>query len=137
MVQFDKQIKISRELARKLVPLAVSIGFVITLVFPGAYCYIEFNRLKKEAGLYSIQLADSIRHLAAASPGLWKYQATKYSEIMENFAPNKGIVSITVVDEQSNPINQLRLTSHSNNPLGKIRDKWTAFTDYIQQQNDR
>jgi len=118
MVQSDKQISISRELSKKLFPLTLSICLVIAVIFPGAYCYFEFNRLKKETGLYSRQLADSIRQLAAGSPGLWKYQATKYAEIIDGFVPNKGILSIAVLDDQSNPINQF---SHSETPLGLFR----------------
>ena len=118
MVQSDKQISISRELSKKLFPLTLSICLVIAVIFPGAYCYLEFNRLKKETGLYSRQLADSIRQLAAGSPGLWKYQTTKYAEIIDGFVPNKGILSIAVLDDQSRPINQF---SHSETPQGLFR----------------
>ncbi len=118
MVQLDKQISISRELAGNLFPLALSICLLISLIVPGVYCYLEFHRLRKEAGLYSRQLSDSIRQLAAGSPGLWKYQSTKYSEIIESFVPNKRILSIAVLDEQSNPINQF---SHRENTQGLFR----------------
>jgi len=90
MVEPDKQIRISTELARKLFPLAVSICVVISLIIPGAYCYLEFNRMQKEADLYSRQLAEDVRKLASTAPTLWKYQATKYIEIIENFVPNKN-----------------------------------------------
>ena len=113
MAQRNKHISISRELAGKLFPLALIICLAITLMVPGAYCYLEFYRLKKETGLYSRQLADSIRQLAAGSPILWKYQSTKYSEIIESFIPNKKILSIAVLDEQSNPINQFSRTENT------------------------
>lgn len=119
MAQLDKQIRISRELSKKLFPLTLSICLVIAFIFPGTYSYLEFNRLKKETGLYSRQLSDSIRQLAAGSPALWKYQATKYAEIIESFVPNKGILSIAVLDEQSNPINQF---GHREKPQGFFRE---------------
>lgn len=106
MIRHDKQISISRELAKKLLPVSLIICLVISFLIPGAYSYLEFNRLKNETSLYARQLSDSIRQLAASSPGLWKYQATKYSEIIESFVPNKGIFSIAVLDDQSNPITQ-------------------------------
>nr|NJM03997.1 hypothetical protein [Desulfobacula sp.] len=118
MVQSDKQISISRELSKKLFPMTLGICLVIAFIFPGTYFYLEFNRLKKESGLYSRQLADSIRLLAAGSPDLWKYQATKYSEIIDGFAPNKGILNIAVLDEQSHPISQF---SHSEKTQGLFR----------------
>jgi len=118
MVQSDKQISISRELAKKLFPLTLVICLVIAFIVPGTYFYLEFKRLKKESGLYSRQLADSIRQLAANSPTLWKYQATKYSEIIDGFVINKGILSIAVLDEQSHPINQF---SHSEHTQGLFR----------------
>jgi signal transduction histidine kinase len=106
MIRRDKQISISRELAKKLLPVSLIICLVISFLIPGAYSYLEFSRLKNETSLYARQLSDSIRQLAAGSPGLWKYQATKYSEIIESFVPNKGIFSIAVLDDQSNPISQ-------------------------------
>lgn len=113
----DKQIRISKALAQKLFPLAVSVCLLVSLVIPGVYGYLEFNRFKKEAGLYSRQFAGSIRQLAAKSPNLWKYQATKYSEIIETFTPNKGILSITVLDGQLNPISQF---SHREKEIGLL-----------------
>ena len=119
MLQFDKQIRISRELARKLLPLAMGICVVISIVAPGAYVYLEFNRLKNESNLYARQLADIIRRMAAGSPGLWKNQVSKYSEIIEGFAPNKNILTISVLDENANPISQFDHRGNSKSFLGQ------------------
>jgi signal transduction histidine kinase len=120
MIQSDKQISISRELSKKLLPMALIICLVISFLIPGAYSYLEFNRLKNETSLYARQLSDSIRQLAAGSPNLWKYQATKYSEIIESFVPNKGIFSIAVLDDQSNPISQFSHRERTHGPFSRF-----------------
>lgn len=120
MVRPDKKIRISRALAGKLIPLSISICMVISLAAPGAYGYLEYSRLKKESDFYAAQLADGIRLLAASSPLLWKYQATKYAELIEGFAPNKGIQSVVVLDDRSEPISQLGHMETEKEGLGSF-----------------
>ncbi|WP_319587378.1 ATP-binding protein [uncultured Desulfobulbus sp.] len=107
MLHPSHQIRISKELARKLLPLAVSVFLVISIIIPGAYGALEFRRLEHEATTHSKQLAELIKGVAASSPRLWKFQATKYSQILDDFTPYKGILSILVLDEQARPISQL------------------------------
>jgi len=107
MVDSHQQIHISRELAGKLGPLAICVFLVISLIIPGAYGVIEYRRLHQEAGTYSKQLAEIIKKVAASSPKLWKFQATKYSQILDDFVPYKDILDIVVLDERELSVSHL------------------------------
>jgi signal transduction histidine kinase/CheY-like chemotaxis protein len=106
MTDMSEKTRISTELAKKLLPLALVVCFLITLFIPSMYLFIELRQLKKTAGTYSKQLSEDIKELVAISPSLWKYQATKYSQIINDFLPYKEILSISILDEQSIPISQ-------------------------------
>jgi signal transduction histidine kinase len=111
---------ISRELARRLFPLALALGFLLSVFMPGLYCLFEYKKVEGEAGAYARQLAEKIKPLVATSPDLWKYQATKYSYIINSFIPGTGISSIAILDEVSHPINQYNHTSSSDDIFGPL-----------------
>ncbi len=112
--------KISRELAGKLLFLATSIFVIIALVIPGIFGFLEYRKLQQQATVYSSQLADNIRNLVASSPGLWKYQDTKYKEILSSFTQNKEIVSISIVDADLAPVTQYNHTRPSRENFGSL-----------------
>lgn len=114
MTSANEKTRISTELAKKLLPLALAICFLITFFIPGLYCLVELRQLGKAAGTYSEQLSDDISGLVAISPGLWKYQATKYSQIINAFIPHKDILTISILDERSIPVSQYSHTSQAN-----------------------
>jgi two-component system, sensor histidine kinase and response regulator len=97
---------LSKQLARRLFPLALAVGFLITFVIPGIYCALELSQASVEAHTHAKRLAYDIRNLASEAPTLWKYQATKYSQILHSFIPDKNIVSIVVVDEKASRVSQ-------------------------------
>jgi signal transduction histidine kinase len=107
---------LSTKLARRLIPLALAIGFVITFVIPYVYYSLESRRAKSEASNYAKILAENVRKLASTSPGLWKYQATKYSQILDDFILHKDIVNISVRDEKGTSISQYEHTLLPNSP---------------------
>lgn len=120
MTGHHEQVRISKELAKRLFPLALAICFLITIFIPSLYCVFEYRRMKEGAGIFSQQLAGNIKLLVATSPDLWKYQATKYSQIMSSFIPHKGISRIAILDEHSIPINQYNHTGSTGNILGSL-----------------
>jgi signal transduction histidine kinase/CheY-like chemotaxis protein len=117
MTETKEQTAISKELAKWLFPLALIVFLLVSLLIPSLYCFFECKKLKEEAGIYSNQLSYDIKRLVATSPDLWKYQATKYSQIIDAFIPFKEVLRITILDEQSTPINQYNHTSSSVRPL--------------------
>lgn len=120
-MQVPQQQHISRELARRLLPLSLGIGLAFALLLPSIYCGFEYQRLKGEASTYAKQLAKIIKDMAAGSPKLWKYNATKYSQSLEDFLTYKSIASIVVKDEQGNPISQFQYSE--TDPDGFLRSK--------------
>jgi len=106
MTQAAHQKPISTQLARRLCPLALAIGFLITFVIPSIYFILEAKRLRNQASTDAKVLAASVRNLAIKAPTLWKFQATKYSQILHDFVPERGIESIYVLDETGSPVAQ-------------------------------
>lgn len=115
-----KQIEISRILTRKLFPLAVTICFLITFLIPGLFSFFEYKRLQERAIAHGNQLAGPIQHLVATSPGIWKYQATKFSAILDTYADRTDITTISILDEEMELVSQYRNTSRSANILPPI-----------------
>ncbi len=100
------RIRISRYFASRLAPLVLVCWLIIVLAPPSIYYSLEVRRIGSEAGAHARSLAWSIANLAAESPGLWKYQATKYSQIMHSVASNEEIAHIVVLDESGKPVTQ-------------------------------
>jgi signal transduction histidine kinase/DNA-binding NarL/FixJ family response regulator len=126
MANIHEKKRISIELSKKLLPLALSICFLITLFIPSMYFFIELRQLKKTAGTYSRELADDIKDLVAVSPGLWKYQATRFDQIISSFVPHKEILTISILDEQANPVNQYNSTNSQETIFESFRIRGTS-----------
>jgi PAS domain S-box-containing protein len=97
---------ISRGLAKRLFPLALTVAFFISVLIPLFYCLVEYNSLKNRANTYAKQFRYDMKQLVEISPDLWKYQSTKFSQIVDSFILHKQISKITILDEQSAPISQ-------------------------------
>jgi signal transduction histidine kinase len=107
---------ITKRLAEKLLPVILAIAFIISIIIPAFYYYLESARAKNDASTYARILADDIRKLAAESPALWKYQATKYSQIINDFITHKEILNISIWDEKKTAITQYEPTVPANTP---------------------
>ena len=105
-MQKVEDLLITRALAKRLLPLTLSLFIIIALIIPITFGAIEHRRLANNAGAYAQQLGSLISSLAASSPQLWKYQATKYSEMIHIFMPHKGIVDIKILDEGQETVSQ-------------------------------
>jgi len=97
---------LSHKLALKLFPLVVSIGLLIAFAIPCFYFVIETNRTEQEATSHAGRLAHEVRKIASEAGDLWKYQATKYSQILSSFVSGKNILGILVFDENGARIDQ-------------------------------
>lgn len=97
---------LSTQLAGRLGRMTLLAGLLIAFVIPSVYYLLESRRVSNEAGVYARRLAENIVPLVAESPALWKYQATKYSQILHSSVPHKDIVHILILDEAGRPITQ-------------------------------
>jgi signal transduction histidine kinase/DNA-binding response OmpR family regulator len=111
---------LSKQLARRMFPLALAVGFLIAFVIPGIYCALEVSRASSEAHAHAKSLAHDIRNLASEAPTLWKYQATKYSQILHSFVPNKNIMNILVLDEKANRVSEYEHTANGYGLLDRL-----------------
>lgn len=105
-MQINEKCLITQALAKRLLLLTLSVFVMISLIIPTAFGVIEYRRLVNTAGTYAQQLAGIISTVAASSPHLWKFQTTKYSEVMHSFLPHKEIVSIALFDKDKAPVKQ-------------------------------
>jgi diguanylate cyclase (GGDEF)-like protein/PAS domain S-box-containing protein len=97
-------IKLTQVLAKKLYPLTILIGFLISLGTPLTFYLIQLQSLKQTASLYAEDLADDFRTLAANNVQLWKYQQPRFDGILNNYVLKKKLVSIQILEKLNQPI---------------------------------
>ena len=111
---------LSRQLAVQLTPLALIVGLLIALVAPTFYCTLEYKRVISEASTHAGRLAEEIGSLAADSRPLWKYQTTRFSELLYAFVPHKQILSIAVLDDSGRKVTEYQEPEKADGILGAI-----------------
>lgn len=100
----DPKRTITRSLARRLFPVALCLGVLISVGFPALYGFLERHSLQQQADIYARELAERLRRVVLENHALWKYQVHKYDQIIYDFVPYRGIVSVRVFDEQGRPV---------------------------------
>jgi len=120
MTQAEERETLSKQLAGKLFPLALVIGFLITFVVPGVYYALEYGRASVEAHTHATRLAHDIGNLASETPGLWKYQATKYAQILSDFVSGREIMDILVLDEKGRRVTYYEHTETVDRLTGSL-----------------
>jgi len=111
----ETQINLGRYLSKRLYPLALGIGYLISFVFPATFFIIEYNGLKRTAGFYAQNTANHLKALIDESPSLWKYQIYRFSELTRDLSQGKEVISINVVDEKGTPVSNYRYASEEAN----------------------
>jgi PAS domain S-box-containing protein len=104
---------LGRRLAARLFPMALGIGLLISLGVPTTYYLIESADLRREATQYADELAEQLHQFAVQTPTLWKFQASKYMQVLTHFLARKDVLSIRVEDEAGEPISTYQLTTQS------------------------
>jgi PAS domain S-box-containing protein len=97
-------LNLARRLAARLSPVATGIALVISLGIPGSYYLIESADLHRTATRNARELAEQLGQFAIQTPTLWKYQATKYVQVVTAYLAEKDIISIQVKDEAGQPV---------------------------------
>jgi hypothetical protein len=64
-------------------------AFFISFAIPCAYVFLDAHRLTREAETHAQRLAGEVRALVLKTGPLWKYQHTKYIEILHVFSADK------------------------------------------------
>lgn len=98
------KLTITRSLARRLFPVALVLGVLISAGFPALYGLLEHHSLQRQANIYAQELAERLRRVVLENRTLWKYQVHKYDQIIYDFVPYRGIVAVRVFDEEGQPV---------------------------------
>jgi putative methionine-R-sulfoxide reductase with GAF domain len=91
-------LRLRQQLSRRLVPLALLIGSLISLGGPAAYYRLEADLLAGRAAADAQKMAERLGHLLVGTPALWKYQVPKYRQLVDEFAGRHRTISIQVLD---------------------------------------
>ncbi len=106
MTKASENIRLVQYLRRRLLPLAVGIGLLLTLLGPLTYWLIEHRSLHRVTRIYAEDLAEHFQHLILESPELWKYQPYKFIDITQEFHPDIDVLGFSVLDEKGEPLTQ-------------------------------
>ncbi len=99
MRQPDNQIGLGKHLAKKLYPVTLVIGFLISAGLPATYYALESNALRHAASIYAQNLSEKLRDLTLEAPALWKYQTYRYGHILKDLSFGKDMTTIRILDE--------------------------------------
>lgn len=99
MAEPTGRVALSRQLAQKLLPLVLAAGLIISFVMPVGYVLLQIGDAMVQSELHAQRLAYDIKKLASEAGPLWKYQATKYAQILNSVTAQTDIRSISVYDE--------------------------------------
>jgi putative methionine-R-sulfoxide reductase with GAF domain len=91
-------VTVRQQLGRRLLPVALLIGALISLGVPVTYYMVDVDEDDRAASANAQELAERLGHLLIDMPELWKYQAQKYRELLDEFVRHRGVAGIQVRD---------------------------------------
>lgn len=97
-------IGIARGLSKRLFPVSLGIGALLSILFPAAYYTLESRAIKRATVIYADDIAHKLQSLLMETPSLWKYHSYKYAEIIKDFRPTREVLSVQVFDEEGEPV---------------------------------
>src|SRR6185369_2211369 len=103
MLQRKEEIHLGSYLSRRLFPLAIGIGLLISVLFPVTYFILEYNNMSNTASFYATRFARSMHDLVMQSETLWKYQTYDYRKILD-LLPLEKDINLEVLDETGKPV---------------------------------
>jgi signal transduction histidine kinase len=95
---------LAQRLARRLLPLTLAMGVLLSAGIPATYYIIDARSLEHTATIYAEELAERLGEFVFTTPTLWKYQAEKYVQLLQQFVGHKALISIQILDEAGRPI---------------------------------
>ncbi len=116
-----ERIGIRQQLARRLYPLTLAIGILISGGFPTAYYLLESAALRHRAIDHAEELSHQLHSLVLENPSLWKYQAHRYVQVLSHFLPGKDVIGIRVLDEAGRSITGYEVRT------GKAEGPWASW----------
>lgn len=93
------QLNLERYLSKRIYPLSLGIGLIISLCFPVTYYFLEYKGSELTASHYAKKSADKFQEIIIAYPNLWKYQIYSFAEIEREISQEEDVISIQLYDE--------------------------------------
>src|SRR5574342_220121 len=95
----EEQIGLGRHLAARLRPVVLGIWILISAGIPATYYLSEQHVWSQRADMAAKDLSGRLGVFLLESPKLWKYQASKYRQILEVYLPiHQDVIGIQVLD---------------------------------------
>jgi PAS domain S-box-containing protein len=94
----DGRLDLRRRLARRLLPLTLGIGMLISAAIPAVNYAIESAALQQTAAAHARDVAHEVGHLITITPTLWRFQTAKIEALLRNFRREAQVRTIRVVD---------------------------------------
>ena len=117
------RIGLKTQLARRLRPVTIGIGMVISLGFPGLYFMTESAALRQTAAADARAVSVEMRQLVLAGPRLWRYQTSKVEALLRGFRHGPDVTVIRIVDATGRLVSE-----HAYAPLGP---SWARRFDIV------
>lgn len=119
-------------MAKRLYPLSLGIGLLISLCFPITYYFLEFKGCERTASYYAKKTADKFKEIIISSPNLWKYQIYTFSEIEREMTQDIDVISVRLYDEKRVPITNYSYQNQAVE-LNAWWNKWTpkGYADIV------
>jgi putative methionine-R-sulfoxide reductase with GAF domain len=112
--------RLRQQLSRRLLPVALLMTILISLAVPAAYYVLEVDAVERVATAEAQEVAERLGHLLVGTPVLWKYQAPKYGQMLDEFAGRRQAVSIQVRDISGEAVPEYQYRTAASN------GSWTA-----------
>lgn len=95
---------LERKFARRIAPLAIFAGLVVTVAPPLTYRLVAGAQLGEQAEIYAGNVAHRLREAIYQQPDLWRYNADKILQTTMVYSRQKDIASIEIRDCKGNVV---------------------------------
>jgi PAS domain S-box-containing protein len=107
----DDALSLGHRLSRRLFPVAVGVGLLLSFGLPGTYYAFESASRHRAAATHAAELARAVQALVAESPTTWQYQTYEYREILQDFLSRKDVLAIRVRGEDGTLIQRFEYSA--------------------------
>lgn len=104
MVNRRVRVSISHQLSRKLLPLSIVVGLLISLCAPSIYMILAHNTLQHLTTLSAENMALMLQSLPLEKPEILQYQTDKFKGTIENSRRHLVVTGICILDNKGNHI---------------------------------
>ncbi len=144
--------ELSTTLAKRLFPLVVLVGTLVSISTPLTFFWRQMRALEQDGKQDAHRIASFLRQEASQQPALWRYNLPKVLHHIRLATPNKHLLSVLVLDPKQRSLLHHKapilrqdpqilsraiwasapLFNHARQPLGTL---WIALsTEAIRQQ---